>query len=56
MSLPGAASPSTSSLLPQANFENSRKVMERIIKAFSRQYPHSPAVLHYSVQPLDPTC
>ena len=43
-------------LLPQANFENSRKVMERIIKAFSRQYPHSPAVLHYSVQPLDPTC
>lgn len=41
-------------MLPQANFENSCMVMERIMKAFSRQYPHSPAVLHYSVQPLDP--
>jgi len=41
-------------MLPQANYENSCMVMERIIKAFSRQYPHSPAVLRYSVQPLDP--
>ena len=42
-------------LLPQANYENSCKVCERIIKGFCRQYPHSPAQLHYSVQPLEPT-
>ena len=41
-------------LLPQANYENSCKVCERIIKGFCRQYPHSPAQLHYSVQPLEP--
>lgn len=41
-------------MLPQANYENSCKVCERIIRAFSRQYPHSPASLHYSVQPLEP--
>ena len=41
-------------LLPQANYDNSCKVCERIIKAFCRQYPHSPAQLHYSVQPLEP--
>lgn len=42
-------------LLPHANYENSCMVCERIIRAFSRQYPHSPAELHYSVQPLEPT-
>lgn len=41
-------------MLPQANYENSCKVCERIIRAFARQYPHSPATLHYSVQPLEP--
>lgn len=41
-------------MLPQANYENSCKVCERVIRAFSRQYPHSPASLHYSVQPLEP--
>lgn len=41
-------------LLPQANYENSCMVCERIVKAFARQYPHSPARLHYSVQPLEP--
>lgn len=41
-------------MLPQANYENSCKVCERIVKAFFRQYPHSPAQLHYSVQPLEP--
>jgi DNA-binding SARP family transcriptional activator len=41
-------------LLPQANYENSCMVCERITKAFSRQYPHSPAKLHFSVQPLEP--
>ena len=42
-------------MLPQANYENSCMVCERIIKAFCRQHPHSPAELHYSVQPLEPT-
>lgn len=41
-------------MLPQANYENSCMVCERVIKAFYRQYPHSPAELHYSVQPLEP--
>ena len=41
-------------LLPQANYENSRMVCDRIIKAFNRQYPHSPAVLRASVHPLEP--
>ena len=41
-------------LLPQANYENSCMVMERIIRAFARRYPHSPAALRYSVQPLEP--
>ena len=42
-------------MLPHANYENSCMVCERIIRAFTRQYPHSPAELHYSVQPLEPT-
>lgn len=41
-------------MLPQANFENSCGVCQRIIKAFQRQYPHSPAEIHFSVQPLEP--
>lgn len=41
-------------LLPQANYENARMVCERITKAFVRQYPHSPACLQSSVQPLEP--
>ena len=41
-------------MLPQANYENSCKVCQRIIKAFCRQYPHSPAQLHFSAQPLEP--
>lgn len=41
-------------LLPQANFENSCNVCDRITKAFVRQYPHSPARLQASVQPLEP--
>lgn len=42
-------------MLPQANYENSRAVCQRIIKAFSRQYPHSPAQIRFSVHPLEPT-
>ena len=41
-------------MLPQANFENSGMVCQRIIKAFFRQYPHSPADIRFSVQPLEP--
>ena len=42
-------------MLPHANYENSCMVCERIIRAFCRQYPHSPAQLHYSVRPIEPT-
>lgn len=41
-------------LLPQATYESSCMVCGRILKAFSSQYPHSPAVLRYAVQPLEP--
>lgn len=41
-------------MLPYANYENSCMVCERIVKAFYRQYPHSPAELHFFVQPLEP--
>ncbi len=41
-------------LLPQASTENSRMVGQRIRRAFTRQFPHSPAVLHSFVQPLPP--
>ncbi|MBQ7777966.1 MAG: bacterial transcriptional activator domain-containing protein [Oscillibacter sp.] len=42
-------------MLPQANYENSCMVCERVIRAFYRQYPHSPAKLHFAVQPLEPS-
>ena len=41
-------------LLPQANYENSRMVADRLVNAFYRRYPHSPARLRYAVQPLQP--
>lgn len=41
-------------LLPRANFENSRMICDRIIRSFNRMYPHSPAVLHASIHPLEP--
>lgn len=41
-------------MLQQSNYENSCVVCERIVKAFYRQYPHSPAKLHYTVHPLVP--
>lgn len=41
-------------LLPQASYANSRLVCERIQKAFTRQFPHSPASLQISVQPMLP--
>lgn len=41
-------------MLPQANYENSCAVCQRIIKAFCKQYPHSPAEIRYHVHPLEP--
>ena len=41
-------------MLPQANYENSCKVCERLIRAFFRQHPHAPVDIQYSVQPLEP--
>lgn len=42
-------------MLPQANYENSCAVCQRICKTFNRQYPHSPAQIHFSVHPLEPS-
>ena len=42
-------------MLPQANYENSCMVCDRLIRSFYRQYPHTPAKITYSVQPLEPT-
>lgn len=41
-------------MLPQANYENAVAVCRRLEKAFERRYPHSPAKIHFSVQPLEP--
>lgn len=41
-------------MLPQANFENSQMVCDRILKAFARKYPHSPAQPQVAIFPLEP--
>lgn len=41
-------------MLPQANYENSEMVCNRIIRSFIRQYPHSPAAIQYTIHPLQP--
>jgi DNA-binding SARP family transcriptional activator len=41
-------------MLPLANYENSCMVCRRVVKAFQRQYPHSPATLEFTVQALEP--
>lgn len=41
-------------LLPRTTYENSCRVCERIIRAFFRRCPHSPAQIHYASQPLKP--
>ncbi len=41
-------------ILPQANYENSCMVGGRIVRAFSRQYPHTPAAIRYAVWPVEP--
>lgn len=42
-------------LLPRASYENSHMVANRLMTAFYRRYPHSPARLRCVVQPLSPT-
>ena len=42
-------------MLPQANYENSCLVCQRIIRNFNRQYPHTPARVRFSVHPLEPS-
>ncbi len=39
-------------MLPHANYENSCMVCQRLIRAFSRAYPHCPARIDYNVQPM----
>ncbi len=41
-------------MLPQANFENSQMVCDRILRAFSRKFPHSPALPQAAIFPLEP--
>lgn len=41
-------------MLPQANYENSCAVCDRLVRNFKRQYPHSPVDIQVSVQPLEP--
>jgi DNA-binding SARP family transcriptional activator len=41
-------------MLPMSDYENSCVVCQRIIRAFFRQYPHSPARIQFSVRPLEP--
>ena len=41
-------------LLSRANYENSRRVCDRVVRAFKKKYPHSPAILRCAVQPLEP--
>lgn len=39
-------------LLSNTNYENACLVVDRIIRRFGRQYPHSPGFLRYHVQPI----
>ncbi|MDO4516182.1 MAG: BTAD domain-containing putative transcriptional regulator, partial [Bacillota bacterium] len=41
-------------MLPMANYENSCKVCERVIRSFRQAYYHSPVEIVYSVQPVEP--
>lgn len=39
-------------LLPQAGYEDAQKACRRVCRAFTRQFPHSPARLSFAVLPL----
>lgn len=40
-------------LLPQADFDNSQMVMERIVRCYKQDHSHSPARLAYTIQAID---
>lgn len=40
-------------MLPTSSQDNARIAVERIQRGFQRQHPKSPAVIHFSIQPLD---
>ncbi len=42
-------------LLPQADYAGSRAVCARLVRAFTRRYPHAPVRLTFFVQPLPPS-
>lgn len=41
-------------MLVQANYENSRRVCERVVQDFLREHPRSPVRLQFAVFPLEP--
>ena len=41
-------------LLPTVTFESGSKVLERIVKRFSREHRNIPVIIHTKLQPLDP--
>lgn len=41
-------------LLNQANYENSLSLCTRLIRAFNKQYPHSPVQITAAVHPIEP--
>ena len=41
-------------MLPQANYENSCMVCERVIRSYYQKHPHSDASIRYAVYPLEP--
>lgn len=41
-------------LLPNANYENSQKVVQRLTDSFYKQYPHTPIKLTSYIQPVIP--
>ncbi|WP_297986937.1 diguanylate cyclase [uncultured Oscillibacter sp.] len=41
-------------LLPQADYDASRAVCARLVRNFTRRYPHSPLRVTFFVQPLPP--
>ena len=41
-------------MLPQSNYENSCMVCDRLLTAYHRKYPHSPADIDYEVRGISP--
>lgn len=41
-------------LLPKADHQSSRMVCDRLVRNFTRRYPHAPAQVTFTVQPLPP--